>query len=288
LETSERSTVAIVNPVLVSQNPHPDVAPDVVLDADVTVRWTENSVFQRSSVNYTENSEQLDFLRRWNGAFSFGIRVKYLRNFEDLKVIEKLNNCTSALYVLHWLTAEMSKRNSTLMVAYGQLIHIYRENDFLDKNTGEYFDDDIDLWAAATTAYNIIQLESELFQRFGWTVRVFISGDGYVVLLQLMASCGHAPIEQVSKAKANEPALEIYVLQAVPNSDGRRILKDMWQGTQLSQALIYPSRLISVNATGVSHLLHLQVPNQPFDVLTCLFGNWTQPSQKHVAFFVKC
>jgi len=274
--------------VSVSQNPHPDVAPDVVLDADVMVRWTENSVFQRSSVNYTENSEQLDFLRRWNGAFSFGIRVKYLRNFEDLKVIEKLNNCTSALYVLHWLTVEMSKRNSTLMVAYGGLIHIYREKDLLNKDTGEYFDDDIDLWAAATTAYNIIQLESELFQRFGWTVRVFISGDGYVVLLQLMASCGHAPIEQVSKAKANEPALEIYVLQAVPNSQGSRFAKDMWQGNQFSEALIYPRRLISVNATGVSHLLLLQVPNQPFDVLTCLYENWTQPSPEHAKEHVQC
>ena len=58
-------------------------------------------------------------------------------------------NCTGTLDVLNWLSTNEnvnSRRNDkgSLMVAYGGLIHVLWEKDFVDKDTGNYLDDDND------------------------------------------------------------------------------------------------------------------------------------------------
>jgi len=45
----------------------------------------------------------------------------------------------------------------------------------------------------------IVDLEEELFSRFGWTIRVYVSKDKYVVYMQIMSVCGHKPIPKPGK-----------------------------------------------------------------------------------------
>ena len=261
------------------------------IPTDVLVRWTNDTSFQVYPVEDTEDDKQLLFLRGWKGYSSYkhGGWVKYLRNFEDIYTEGNKDNCTSSLHVLQWLTNEMSIRNCSLMIAYGELIHVFREKSFFANNsTTKYLDDDIDIWAASITVYNVIQLEPVIFKQFGWTVRLFISREGYVVFLQLMPACGHKPVNIASKITASEPALEIYVIQTVSNSDGSKYVQDLWQGTLLSESLVYPPVVHSLKMSGFSETLHLQVPNRPRDILTCIYGEWTQPSSAHSGMNIEC
>ena len=80
------------------------------------------------------------------------------------------------------------------MIGYGELIHMYRERDFLNKTTLDYINDDIDNWATLDTVAFIVETEKKLFTYFGWKINAFINGHGYIVFMQIMATCGHIPI----------------------------------------------------------------------------------------------
>merc|ERR1712029_937379 len=105
------------------------------------------------------------------------------------------------------------------MLTYGELIHFYREKEFVNE-AGKYIDDDIDTFASPETVWHIARLENQLFKLYGWTMRAFVHNAlnrknnalsrKYVVLMQVMASCGHDPIEKVSKVHAAQPSIEIY------------------------------------------------------------------------------
>lgn len=74
-------------------------------------------------------------------------RVSYLRNTKDIKARGLQGSCTNAVDVLGWIMDEVNKENMTMMIAYGELIHLYREGDFVKKGTGRYIDDDFDTFA---------------------------------------------------------------------------------------------------------------------------------------------
>jgi hypothetical protein len=118
--------------------------------------------------------------------------VKYLRNEEE---IAAANNCSSASEVLAWLLmGEVNSRNGSLMVTYGTLVNVHRETDFVNKD-GKFIDDDIDLWALLATVRHVLQLEPELFRRFGWTMRTFVTAEKYVIFLssRLFGGASHEP-----------------------------------------------------------------------------------------------
>ena len=94
------------------------------------------------------------------------------------------------------------------MVAYGGLIHMHRERDFVNRTTGALLDNDIDTWASPKTLAHVATLETHLFVMFGWTIRRFLH-EGFVVLVQCVASCGHTSIFVKGKAKPSQPAIEM-------------------------------------------------------------------------------
>ena len=62
-------------------------------------------------------------------------------------------------------------------------------------------DNDIDTWASPETLAHVATLETQLFNMFGWTIRRLLQ-DGFVVLVQIIASCGHHD-SSVGKAKSS-------------------------------------------------------------------------------------
>jgi len=286
-----RSSDALYVPSTYSRAQHTH-AQTVTQDEDVLVQWSPKLSYQKLNSEHDIDREAKDhFLDQWRNLDSFQSNngtVRYGRNFGDIQATGEAGNCKSMPRVLQWLFAEMSKRNCTLMLAYGGLIHVYREGDLINNQTGKYIDDDLDLWASSNTVYNIIQLEPVIFYRFGWTYRTFLSADGFVVFLQLIASCGHSPVAEAAKASANEPALEIYVLHGERHAVGERVVKDLWQGTQIPEAILYPPGSVCLNVTGIPELLYLQVPKLPYTILNCIYGEWKIPSKNHASQNVKC
>ena len=119
--------------------------------------------------------------------------VHYLRGDDIIRERGEHGACTDSLDVLAWIMDAVNEDiNSTIMVAYGELIHLKREGDFVNA-TGKYFDDDIDMLISLDTLVHVAKLEPDLFDKFGWSMRLCISRDNnnYVVLSQLVASCGH-------------------------------------------------------------------------------------------------
>lgn len=207
-------------------------------------------------------------------------KASYLRNTTEVAARGKLGKCTSTLDVLAWLMDKVNDNNGNLMIAYGELIHIHREKDFVNKTTGKYIDDDIDTWASLETVVFIAQLEEELFSLFGWSMRVFINADKYTVFLQIMATCGHIPSARASKVSSSQPAIELYPISIV-QINGDRIVKDLWQGSKIPESMVYPVQRIDVISAGTSYPLHLQLPHKSLSILDCLYGNWMIPSGKH-------
>ena len=214
--------------------------------------------------------------------------VKYLRNTKEIKARGLQGSCTNVVDVLGWIMDEVNKENMTMMIAYGELIHLYREGDFVKKGTGRYIDDDFDTFASLSTVSLLGTLEPELFERFGWTIRVFLHPQEYVVFIQIMASCGHTPVESPKKVISSEPAIEVYPLARSKPIGGRSVVKDLWQGTIYSESIIFPSQHFGFDSAATNRTLNLQVPNKVFELLTCLYGNWMVPSSKHARLGDKC
>lgn len=227
------------------------------------------------------------FFRKRAKVLTDGKFVRYLREVADIAARGKLGKCTPALDVVGWLMDKINAKNGTLMIQAGGLIHIHREKEFISKKTGKYIDDDIDLWASLETVVHIGQLEPELFSRFGWTIRAWINSDDYLVFMNIIASCEHTPKAIPNFIKSSQPGIEIYPL-AVIAINGTPIVKDLWQGTQLPESMVFPPQHIRFNSTGASEPLHLQLPHKALDVLACMYGNWTVPSKEHAEVAILC
>ena len=76
-----------------------------------------------------------------------------------------------------------NENKSILIIIYGELIHTFREKNFVHKKSGNYIDDDIIMWVSIQTAKLIAELENELFRLHGWTVRIFVNSNDYVVFM---------------------------------------------------------------------------------------------------------
>lgn len=205
--------------------------------------------------------------------------VTYLTNHTQIRMRGGKGNCTGALEVFSWIMNQVNARGGCLMVAYGQLLHLNREADFVNKE-GVFYDDDIDTWAPPATFAHIATLERQLFEKFGWTIRVFLK-DNYVVLGQIIASCGHPVLERPGKAASSEPAIEMYPMFTIAregNETQHGIVKDIWGGTQFPLPMLFPTIEKTLDSAGIERPLKLQVPNQPLKILDCLYGNWRLPS----------
>ena len=110
---------------------------------------------------------------------------------------------------------QVNANKGCMMVAYGGLIHMHRERDFVNSTTCVLLDDDIDTWASPKTLAHVATLETQLFDMFGWTIRRFLQG-GFVVLVQIVASCGHTPIFVKGKARSSQSANEMYPIYTIP------------------------------------------------------------------------
>ena len=233
----------------------------------------------------TENS----YLQEWGGSqtffTSYGTDVRYLRNKAEFSIRSKQGNCANSLDVLSYIMNKVNKRNKVLMMGYGQLIHLHREKDFMDKTTLDYFDDDFDLWATFDTiAYIGGELEQELFEKFGWSMRLFINSDGYLVLMQMMAMCGHKPVRAPTKAWSDYPAIELNPLTIVTISKEnttKRVTKDLWDGSIFDISLMYPPKCVNLYSVGREKPIPLQIPHKSVKILNCLYGDWTVKSINH-------
>jgi len=260
--------------------------------------YYDNTINDGNNLNFTSNNKTYylltnnTLLQKWNGAFSFmrnpGRRVTYLRNTHELVLRGKKGNCTSTLDVFAWLMDELNKRHLILMIAYGELIHVHREKDFVDSTTGRYIDDDIDTWASFETVAFIGALEEELFNNFGWSMRAFVTGTDDVMFIQMMATCGHVPIAAANKCISSQPAIEVYPLPIVDMGDGTRIIKDLWQASQFAETLIYPPKCITFQSSARKDPIHLQVPRESIKLLNCLYGNWKVKSSRHASMAHVC
>ena len=215
-------------------------------------------------------------------------KPSYLRNTQEIIARGSNGTCANAIDVLGWIMDEVNKENMTMMIAYGELIHLFREGDFVKKESGHYIDDDIDTFASLKTISFLETLEPELFQQFGWSIKVKKNQKEYVVFMQIMASCGHTPVEEMTKIHDFEPAIEIYPLAHSKPVDGRSVVKDLWMGNTYSESIIYPLQHFDFDSAATNRTLNLQLPNKVSELLFCLYGNWMVPSSKHTRANNKC
>merc|ERR1719491_114658 len=258
---------------------------------DNTINDSKNLNFTSNNITYYLPRSNDALFQNWGGVSSFiktpGSKVMYLRSTKKLVLRGKEGNCASTLDVLAWLMDELNKRHLILMIGYGELIHVHREKDFVNSTTGDYIDDDIDTWATLETVAYIGALEEELFSKFGWSMRAFV-GANRVFFIQMMATCGHVPINTISKCKSSQPAIEVYPLPIVHMSDGTRIIKDLWQGSRFAETLIYPPKCITFHSSGRKDPIHLQVPRESIKILNCLYGQWNVKSGNHAGLHFFC
>ena len=254
--------------------------------------------------------------------------------------------CRGALEVFDWLATKVNDRNGCMIVAYGDLIHLHREKDFVNPTTKEFFDDDIDAWTSLETVSSIAHLEPQLFETFGWTVRLIVTnaeevrpwgypllrksyviGKEYAVLAQAFAVCGHdVETDRSRKVNSTEPTIDLYPIVTIreeeeistdggivaslrgflsqrmknPEKDLKKEaaaeattrVKDLWQGNQFSESILFPRKLAGFVTAGLaashSSPLPLQLPRRPLRVLECLYGNWTVPSGNHSESSLAC
>lgn len=246
-------------------------------------------VFSSNGMEF-ELPTSIDWARSWRGFKSQKhFDVVYVRDATEIQRRGEEGNCTGALEVFSWLMDEVNMNNGCLITAYGELIHVFREKDFVDTTTGTFFDDDIDTWVSLETLALIGSLESELFRRFGWTLRITLGGDQLVVLAQMVASCGHTVSvylggdNQKTKSADGHITIDMYPIVTYPDQKKRHqnIVKDLWQGTLMPESTIFPVVNYQLVSSATPHLLHLQLPSEPHYVMKCLYGNWAVPSRHH-------
>ena len=142
-------------------------------------------------------------------------------------------------------------------------------------------------------------MEVELFEKFGWSIRIFVWENKYAVFAQIFAFCGHKNKSKhgLSKAKSSMPPIEVYPIVTFNSSDyviemtpgmtiqnpeqqEQHIVRDIWQGTLFSESMIFPSREHTLVSPNLKQPMRLQIPLQSQNVLSCLYGNWMEKSSK--------
>ena len=209
-------------------------------------------------------------------------QLKYLRKHPDIIAHGKQGSCSPALEVLEWIEEVVNGNIGTFIVAYGALIHIKREKDFVHPNIGKFVDDSIDVLATMGTISLVGTLEPQLFKQFGWTIRVRVNPEGYVVMMEMMVSCGHMPRKKAGPIRGDQPAIELYpVGRSIISPGGNPAAKDIWEDDSFEETMLFPPQHICFKSTASPHSLQLQIPNKPFDFLECMYGNWRVPLRKH-------
>mmetsp|Transcript_24446 Transcript_24446/g.39793 ORF Transcript_24446/g.39793 Transcript_24446/m.39793 type:complete len:334 (-) Transcript_24446:157-1158(-) len=267
-----------------------DLFPNVVSPSNPT-RLSPNMAKLWFASNADERKYEVPTDMEWIKKYGRGLDadggVRYLTNRTWIETRGKQGNCAGALQVFNWIMKQVIEKNGCLMVAYGQLIHIHREEDFVNK-LGKFIDDDIDLWASPETVAHVATLERQLNSKFGWTMRCFIH-DGQVVLVQIVATCGHTSFRR-GKSKSSQPGIEVYPMFTIPrqgNETQYDVIKDIWQGNQYLEQSIFPVKKVTLKSRGMEEPLDLQIPHHPFQLMECLYGNWMVPSSKHASNHMK-
>mmetsp|Transcript_906 Transcript_906/g.1945 ORF Transcript_906/g.1945 Transcript_906/m.1945 type:complete len:408 (+) Transcript_906:177-1400(+) len=189
----------------------------------------------------------MDWIRRYKGiAGSNRDAPFYMRPVIEIEERGTQGGCAGVLEVLHWLTNQVNDNKGCLMVAYGELIHLHREKDFVNSETMQFFDDDIDLWASLDSVSQIALLEPVLFESFGWTARPIVTErevfhpfgwpllraaveyDRYVVLVQVTSVCGLTATETTGKLFSSEPTIDVYPIVTIPAKEERNSIFKAW------------------------------------------------------------
>ena len=233
-----------------------------------------------------EISSDYAFVSSWNGYDpSLEVDVTYLRGADQLRGV---SGCNSTIDVITWLSSKMMTKHRVFALAYGELLHFFREGDFIDSKTGQYIDDDFDMWAFPDTVMDIIKLESEMYQRFGWSMRLFLF-DGYIVFVQLIALCGHTTSKDIAKASSDEPGIELYpVVKFRMEGADFNTLKDIWQGATFPEQMVVPTVHVSLRSNTSLAELHLQLPRAAEALLSCIYGDWSKKSEQHAVGGERC
>ena len=146
------------------------------------------------------------------------------------------------------------------------------------------------------TFARLAALEAELFEKFGWSIRIFLWKDKYVVFAQIYATCGHE-VSALGKPKSSMPVIEVYPIVTFNTSEPefemtpgmtiqnpkrreQHIVRDIWQGTLFSESMIFPPSEHTLVSSGSRQPMRLQIPGQSQSVLSCLYGNWMVKSSK--------
>ncbi len=158
------------------------------------------------------------------------------------------------------------------------------------------------------------------------------TGREYAVLAQAFAVCGHdVETERSMKVTSTEPTIDLYpvvtILEEEEEEEGdtpdgavarlrrflsrtttttkspkreveqksrrtRRTVKDLWQGNQYEESLLFPPRRSTFVTAGLAdsreNPLPLMLPAKPMEVLECVWGNWTVPSSAHAGSSLVC
>ena len=150
------------------------------------------------------------------------------------------------------------------------------------------------------TFARLAALEAELFEKFGWSIRIFLWKNKYVVFAQIYATCGHE-VSALGKAKSSMPVIEVYPIVTFNTSEPefemtpgmtiqnpkrleQHIVRDIWQGTLFSESMIFPSIEHTLVSAGSKQPMRLQIPGQSPSVLSCLYGNWMEKSSKRAPY----
>jgi len=243
----------------------------------------------------TERLERLELIESVE-LFSLGLRNVYCRKQGE---VVKAVNCSHSLQVLEWISSEAIKLNVDVMMAYGGLIHLFREGGLVREN-GRLFDDDIDLWLTEEALQALLDLEPSMFATFGWSIRCVVGKQSgkitvkEIVFAQVFPACRHRVTSKVGKLGRGTPGttgIELYPLAPWKNNT----YVDKWLGTIMSSALVLPAQALSGTLFGKSSSRNtavpsvtLQVPRNATKVLTCLYGNWSVYSKEHASQHKKC
>merc|ERR1712151_741875 len=102
----------------------------------------------RQILNFTSNNRKIhfipidyDYLLKWGAVNEFRASESgYASYFRGIRAIVKRGKdgkCSSALDVLSWFMNKVEENKSIAMITYGNLIHLYREKNFINQTTGK-------------------------------------------------------------------------------------------------------------------------------------------------------
>jgi len=208
--------------------------------------------------------------------------TSYLRPFDEIIARGKSGEkCATMPELMNWILKQFheSEEEYPWLLAYGQMIHLFREKDFVNKNR-RYIDDDMDTWALPETILWIIEHEQELFEKFGWTMKLYGPSPNVITFIQMMASCGHKPANTITKVHdSKEPAIELYPL--IPALDDDSVLIDAWQGTHFPRDWVLPAQNYTFKSIVLEDEITLELPANHDAILECMYGDWSVSSNEH-------